>query len=351
MEIKLSKYKFSDEGINHFKNEYIVVDSKFERPENQYLGFDSCTFQFTSTGRLSLDNVDIKNCIFQGVIDLETFDSKEEQLKIINCKVQTLKFTQQFKGILILNSTLRHFTDESITGKLMISNSNLIDFKIFGITSTIHLVQTVFQTEKDRNSIFGKKIILEAICNKVTFDDVKINPFYLATKCYDKSTLDITRATLVDDWSKLRKRYAGLSLFIIFLLTFLFFLPILTHSFFLLTLTKLNNAPINFENVPLWKALLYGGKTGWQAFGYSLLTFILLFYNIGRLYLTITVSKLREEENFLKDANFSLVSIHPDKIKTLLKIDRILSILFWISIGYSCLKLFDTLLISVPTFR
>jgi hypothetical protein len=97
--------------------------------------------------------------------------------------------------------------------------------------------------------------------------------------------------------------------------------------------------------------LLFGGKKGWQALGYSVLTFVLLAYNIGRLYLTIKVSKIREEESFLKDVNFSLASIHPDKINTLLIIDKILSILFWISIGYSCLKLLDALLISVPALK
>ncbi len=200
-------------------------------------------------------------------------------------------------------------------------------------------------------SFWDKTIRLSAKCDKVVFDNVKINPFYLATKCADKSTLDLTRATLTDNWSKLRKKYAGVNLFIVLVLTFIFFLPLLTQSFFLLLSSKIDASLLPFQRVPLWEALLFGGKVGNAAVLYCSLTIVLIVYNITRFLMTLSIARLREEESFLRDSNFQLVSIHPEKYKTQLVIDKVLKILLWLSIIYSGLKLYDTLQIQVPLFH
>lgn len=67
--------------------------------------------------------------------------------------------------------------------------------------------------------------------------------------------------------------------------------------------------------------------------------------------MTISISKLQQEEKFLKDANFHLISIHPNKLRIHIKIDRFLNIIFCISAAYSLLKLIDTLFIMVPAFN
>ena len=102
------------------------------------------------------------------------------------------------------------------------------------------------------------------------------------------------------------------------------------------------------EQVPLWESILYGGKHGWAAFGYSVLTVILITYNALRIYMTISIAKLREEERFLGDSNFQLVSIHPEKFKVQLWVDRYLKYFFYVSTLYACFKIWDTLHIMVP---
>lgn len=65
--------------------------------------------------------------------------------------------------------------------------------------------------------------------------------------------------------------------------------------------------------------------------------------------MTVTIARLREEEIFLKDSNFNLVSIHPEKIKVQVKLDRILNRLLIVSLLYTAYKLISALSIEVPS--
>ena len=96
---------------------------------------------------------------------------------------------------------------------------------------------------------------------------------------------------------------------------------------------------------------VFGGKEGWLAFGYAVLTGVLAFYNITRLRLTMKIAKLKEEETFLRDSGFNMVSIDPHKYERQLRWDKVLTWMLIVSSVYACMKLIDTLLILVPVYN
>jgi hypothetical protein len=339
-------------SYNVLRFQDIIIEGQTSLTENRNCPvYDSCKFIFRESGEYLIDGVTIQNCSFIGLENLHYFPTNAGRLTIRNCKkFYDNRITKEFRIIEIENCELANFNDDSISTQFVMTKSEIKDFVIKGSCESLHLSDVRFLSSLHRHSTWDKVIIKSAKCFKTIFDNVRINPFYFATKCDDKSSLDLSRSTLIDNWSRLRKKYAGLSLFIVFFLTFLFFLPLFTHSFFLLTLKKVESQFYEAKTIPLWEALLFGGKTGWTAIGYATLTMILLIYNIGRIYMTVSIARLREEEMFLKDSDFNLVSIHPEKYKKQLLLDKVLSIMFWISIGYTLLKLVDTLLIKVPAF-
>ncbi|MBL4559675.1 MAG: hypothetical protein JKX79_01695 [Labilibaculum sp.] len=336
-------------------NIVFIVDTNFTKQGGGKYIFKNCEFLFTEKGLIRFDNCIIENCVFIGINDLELYSkekNKENGNILINqCEhFKNNRFKGVFRNLSFSHTNIVNLIDDSICIKTTFSSLKITNAKINGQCNQLIFNYSKFITSKGNVSIWNKIILDGAKCDKAIFDNVRVNPFYLATKCDNKASLDLSRATLIDDWSRLRKKYAGISLFIVFILTFLFFLPLLTQSFFLLLTSKINSTIVEFNSTPLWKALLFGGKENLSAFLYFCLTIVLILYNSGRLWMTISIAKLREEENFLKDSNFQLVSIHPEKLKTQLIVDKLLNFMFWISFVYSIFKLIDTLSIQVPIF-
>lgn len=314
--------------------------------------FENCTFNLYSGAILNSNNSSFTGTSFVSKSEKQQHKPK---LNILGSLVFfDVSINGEFEKIDLNWVKANILIDISKTKNFVILNSEICNFFIEGEAETIQIEDSYFTSKKqkektkDNHSIWNKKIIKNAVCNNTIFHNVRVHPFYLATKCKNKSTLDLTGAELIDDWSSLRKRYSGLSLFIVFLLSLSFFLPLITQSFFLLLSNKIDPGVVNFSKSPLWEVLLYGGKEGWERALYAILTSILTIYNLLRIYMTISIARLREEEKFLSDSNFQLVSIHPDKFITQRFIDKVLKILFWISFIYAMIKFKDTLFISVP---
>lgn len=348
MKIRLSQTP--QKSNEKYENQHIIVDTEYQKFGNGNLTFKNCTFSFENSGHLILANCGVESCKFEGLYNLHEYKTDRGVLEIIACK----KFIgnillNQFRKIKISNSILEEFIDLSTSTEYEIETSDFRSFSIEGETEKALISETTFNSEKKWNSIWNKLIVKTISCSNIIFGEVKINPYHFATKCADKSTLDISRATLIDDWSRLRKEYSGTRLYIILFLTFIFILPILTHSFFLLTVSKIEPT-ILFDKIPLWEALIFGGKEGLYSIIYSTLTLILLVYNYGRFHVTMSIAKLREEENYLIQSNFNMVSISPKKYQHLLKWDKYLKILWYLSIALSVLKLWDTITILVPNY-
>jgi len=333
-----------------YENQHIIVDTLYQKHGNGNLIFKNCTFSFEESGHLILVNCAVESCKFEGLDNLHNFKTDRGILEIKSCKIFIGNvISYQFRTINISNSVLEEYIDLSTSTEYYIETSDLRSFVIEGETEKALLKETTFNSAKKWNSIWNKLIVKTISCSNTIFGEVRINPYYFATKCADKSTLDISRATLIDDWSRLRKEYSGTRLYIILLLTFIFVLPILTHSFFLLAVSKIEPTMF-FNKIPLWKALLFGGKEGLYSIVYSMLTLLLLIYNYGRFHITMSIAKLREEENYLIQSNFNMVSISPKKYQHLLKWDKYLKVLWYLSIVLSILKLWDTITILVPNY-
>lgn len=347
--IKVS-IKSSDEyfknNISSFEGETIFVDNLLNKSN---VTFKNCSFLLKPEGSIQLSDCEIENCRFFGLKSFDDLlDNKNYLIISRPKKFDSNSISRVFRTISLKDGKVKNLVDHSSTSsKTSLSKLKVYDSFIMGSCNILNIEDFYF-SKRTGKSYWNKAISIQANCMNAVFDDTKIDPFFLATKCSNKSTLDITRATLTDDWSRLRKKYAGVSLFIVFILTLFFFLPLITESFFLLLSTKIDSSLVPFNKAPLWKVLLFGNKNGTSAIIYLILTIVLLIYNIGRFWMTISIAKLREEENFLKDSSFQLVSIHPEKYKIQKYVDSILSYLFWISLIYSILKLIDTLKIEVP---
>lgn len=311
--------------------------------------FKDCSFEIIDSCELYISHTTLTNCKIHGLSDLES--DLSNIVTIDNSILNNLDLIYKFQRISISHSELNNLIDISFCETFILADSKVFDFFIRGECSFLNISNSYFGFIKRNDSVWNKSILKHAVCKKTIFHKVQVNPFYFSVKCDDKSSLDMSSSSLIDDWSRLRKKYSGVSLFIVFLLTFLFFLPLITHSFMLLLYAKLNFLTKEVEMVPLWQSILYGGKSGWTAFGYSILTIILFSYNIIRIYLTISIARLREEEKFLSDSNFQLVSIHPEKYKVQLWYDKILNILIYVSVIYAIFKILDTLTILVPSLK
>ena len=344
--------KSSDEYFKHdvssLIGEDIIIDNLLNKNN---VSFKNCSFLFKQGGSIQLNYCKVENCRFFGLSSFDDLIENKNYLIINSPEVfNNNSISRIFKSINITNGDVKNLVDYSESSNLILSKLDVYDSIIKGSCNVLSISDFYF-SKRTNKSYWNKAIFIKATCQNVTFDETKIHPFFLATKCSDKSTLDLTRATLTDDWSRLRKKYSGISLVIIFVLTFVFFLPIITEALVLILTAKIDSSVLPYKEVKLWKLLLYGGKEGFAAVTYSILTVMLLIYNIARFIMTISIDKLREEERFLKDSNFQLVSIHPEKYKFQLFFDNILKYLLWFSIIYAISKLYDTLQILVPVLN
>ena len=344
MRIKLSEYISKNPTITVIAGKKFLIDKNIDHFILEISEFKDCDFELNESGTARFEKCTISDCSFKG--------SKAKTLTFQHCpNISNIELTGHFSQVTFTSCTLKGLVDNSNSPLLQFQRTTVIDSQIGGKCSKLVLFESNFKSTKLNKASWNKQVDVQVQCTNSTFNKIKLNPYYLATKCDDKSSLDLSGAMLIDDWSRLRKKYAGINLIIVFLLTLIFFLPLITKSFVLLLAAKIDPDLMSFERVQLWEAILFDGKEEtFSRISYIVLTFVLLLYNIGRLWLTISIAKLKEEEQFLNDSNFQLVSIHPEKLKNQLFVDRILNWMLVISIAYSAMKLVDTLMIQVPIF-
>ncbi len=319
--------------------------------------FTNCEFQISSKEVVRFSKSMFHNCNFVG--SSGDFNVQLPTLILKDCIVFKSEFNMCFRALNIAESVIDQLNDKSdakifqITSESKLSNS-VIKGRCKNLIMSDCLIEGQWKGSKNvhkkakKKAIWDKEIQLKADCSNTVFRQINVNPYYLTTKCHDKSSLDLSDANLVDNWSTLRKEYSGLSLFIVFLLTLFFLLPLLTKSF-VLTLAAKTPLMATMDSTPLYQLLLFGGETGIYAIINCILTLFLLTYNLIRVYLTISIAKLREEENFLADSNYQITSISPNKYRMQWKLHRLMRYFLIISILYSIYKIFVALSIEVPS--
>lgn len=344
MNINFGEHLAENPTVVGFKDMNFDITSQVS--VNMNVEFRNCRFYFHKGSVITANHVFFINCDFIG----EEQQHNNETLSGFHfqkCNLEDCRISKIFKSIRFYECSLTNFEDFSSSYIFRLQDCVVENFKIKGECKKLELYSTVFNSNTVRGT-WDKKVVIDAVCRKTIFDNVELNPFYFATKCDDKTSLDLSSAILIDNWSRLRKEYSGLNLLIVLFLSILFFLPIITKSYFLMLTSKAEILALGIQKITLGEALLFGGKESYSAFIYFFFTMALIVYNALRIWMTLSIAKLREEEMFLSDSNFKLVSIHPDKYQTQLLIEKILKVLFWFSIIYSVLKLKDTLLIEIP---
>jgi uncharacterized protein YjbI with pentapeptide repeats len=347
MNLDLSTYLAENPNVTSIADKNFEITRRVDLKDD--IVFENCRFCFLKNSSFISRSLNFEKCVFIGKEELHEYKG-QINIQFSECNLNNCRLSGNIPYINFSNCKLNDFKDTSISSQYVLNNhSYLKNFTINGECGILNLDSTVFNSAKFKG-IWDKKIIRNASCKKTIFDNSDVNPFYFATKCDDKKSLDLSNARLTDDWSRLRKNYTGMSLFIVFFLSILFFLPIITQSFFLLMASKIDVSLLQIDKITLAEYLFFGGKNGFGAVVYFIFTCALLVYNTLRIWMTLSIAKLREEEKFLSDSNFQLVSISPGRYQKQLIIEKILKILFWVSILYSTLKLKDTLLIEVPFF-
>jgi hypothetical protein len=330
-----------------FNDTTFNINTKIQTISN--VSFINCNFILSINACVNLNNCTIKNCKIQSIGELEELQFRCPIFNISDSDtIENINVIGFFKTFSIQKSNCRWLRDTSTSNSIHYTSSTIQSFIIKGKCNKLNINNTIFSSTFNKNGFWNKEIRISGECENTIFDHVRVNPFFLSTKCKSKESIDLSSAIIIDNWSMLRKKYSGLSLVIVFLLTFLYVLPLITRSFFLIMASKVD--PISFQGskIPLWESLIFGGNDGLMAVLYASLTMILLFYNFGRIWMTLSISKIREEEKFLNDCKFQLVSVNPEKYQMELKIDKLLAVLFWFSLIYSVIRLIETLFINVP---
>ena len=199
-----------------------------------------------------------------------------------------------------------------------------------------------------------------------------------------RDTLDIHKATVIDKWLELRKHYTGTGLLWIVLFAIVFILPyavrvsmystttplvpiqssVLIDAFFDYTSAFFDEDPlliiddelIEIRTQSLFTALFIGPYE-------SLLSKILYFassslviiYNFLKFYMTMTLSRLREEEEYLTLYKFQVTRPADSSLTWFYNIDfytvhKICNFLFWGTVMVSGFKIFELLTVCVIKF-
>jgi hypothetical protein len=375
--VDLQEFFATDQDPNQpIENIKFKVSTRYNQPL-PYI-FINCDFIFSSNSAATFQKHAFNNCKFIGIFSNVKFKKEGPHRKLLlsfsNCTLTSSSLINYFGQINIVSTEVDCLTDLSETNVFQTNSCEITNSKISGICNTLQLDSTrVTKSSEAKNHLtslfdkiswskketlpcfWDKEVTQTAIFRSAIFDKTSLNPYYFSTKCKDKSTLDLSGAIFIDDWSKLRKKYSGLSLFIVFLLTITFFLPFVFETIGLLISTKLTNLSMSkfaeIPTTPLWQLLFFGGREGTAKLVYCATTSLLVLYNITRLLLTISIAKLREEEQFLSDAGFQSVSPHPNKYTYHKKVDKYLTIVFWFALLISIYKTYDAFLVQVPVLK
>lgn len=420
-------YNYSTENKNH-QDKHFKVDGLSTWQGHR---FEGCIFYFDyDSTEVIFASCELTNCFFLSV-ENDKSDQKRYNQKITINKSELVNISLKgvFNAIQISNCPkIEIFNDYSICKtSYHLTSSKVRDFRISGECDTLNILKSDFTASpltlsfpykihsyilnylpkifirlyklllsKSTNnalatdsvlgskSVWLKEIKSTSIINDAHFRNVAVDPYYFSVTAEEKNRVNMTQATFIDSWLQLRKDYSGVRMYIVLLLSIMFFLPIITESFVLMSASKItpvNPMPDerNIENdttklyypiknwvdqkirkkirgwIPETKPMKLGhiiflGKSddAFYMFAHCALTLVLLFYNLSRIWMTFRIAKIREEERFLLDAGYSKVTPHNVKYSSLIEFSKWLRVILGISVIYACVKLLIALNIVVP---
>ncbi|MBK8927283.1 MAG: hypothetical protein IPM74_15540 [Crocinitomicaceae bacterium] len=391
----VSEYFRVNSHIREHKSITFLIDETIDLSEHS---FENCDFFWQDEPKqFNFIKSTLNNCQFYGAEEKIAGNKWTGIVEFNNCIGNTITLNGKFHSIKFSNCrALDSLIDNSESLTYKIEDSEFWSFNITGKSKRVELRRSVFRSNENNiswrskildwtsqnlpffitriifpifkqrgeqknklavyTSMWNKEIELQTIIDNSHFKNALINPYFFSVTCNDKDSVNLTQATFIDNWSKLRKGYSGVRLYIVLLLSLAFFLPLIVESLLLIlgSQMEIEGKPWEkyFSMTPLWKVLLFGkALTTKGMIINAVLTVVLLFYNVIRMTMTFRIAKLREEEKFLLDAGYKKVSPHPNKYKKLLAWSKWLTLILFISVLYALWKVFTALLILVPVLK
>lgn len=349
--------------------------------------FADCEFRFTDHIEVHFSQCTFIRCKFKGQSNFENINRVKTRLLIGNAiEISDCLFLDGFSDLSISNTTLTNCEITSKTNRLTIGNSTCSNVDFLGESNELSLVYCHVESEFFIKNLLGfdlkkrgwfekflnnnnltKEVLSKIISYQskavwdfdikrkgrfdvVSFSKIQVDPHNIITKVKDKSTLDLSDADIVDSWSKLRMKYSGFNLYVVLLLTIGFFAPLIINYSILISISDTMLSKFDFFNTKttVFEMIIFGGKQGNEKIVFGVLTIILFLYNLIRIIVTFRVAKLKEKQSILNDSNFSVSTIHPNKLISLMFWDRILSFALYVSVFYTLYKVWIGMNMVVP---
>lgn len=229
-----------------------------------------------------------------------------------------------------LRTKLRNIEFKGVEGRLTITNAALTDCHVSGKLERGHFAKcdlhncriaptaSSWTENETTHTAMSRKTGLWQVnargrlsLKEVTFEKLTVDSEVIANQCEDRSSVDIQNAAVDNEWEVLRDNYTGTLLAFHLLFLAAFVAPLFSKmaaaagvAGFAYQAQALGL--VKWPMVPVWEVLLFGfygtdSTIGWT---HALLTIGLLIYNMARIYLTVTIVKLRAREEHLQQQDF-----------------------------------------------
>ena len=242
-----------------------------------------------------------------------------------------------------------------------------VDFYAPGVTfDKCHFTPVVerWQTRHAtfRDSFWSPEITREAELPSAQFYGSTVVVGDWTNVCTRKNEINLQTARHIrDEWADLKTEYTGVRLYIILILTVAFLLPYLGKAWVLsLAAGALRDTGVVIKWLPLWQVVIFPPG---QTFVEAVLATLLITYNVGRVWLTFFVARLRVRETHLLNSGFTAARpplsrrrirmpflSTPARLSPLLAVHRVLGFLFYVSVISATLRSLAFLLQDVPVF-
>lgn len=255
-------------------------------------------------------------------------------------------FAGSFSMISIHGMRIRELYEFAEVETFKVSASVIRDSKFVGRVTTCEIEHSEFD-----GGTWMPEIHKTARVYQVRFDGTRIDIATLLNSCDDRNSIDVHKARILDKWAEMRNSYTGSRLVFVLLLTFVFILPYLAKTGYLVLLSKIEHSVpfVNPAETSLWRALLVGHRSGLNAILYGLLGITLLYYNLVRFVLTMICAKMREQEQQLQMYGFSRVrpSENGTFFNSLWSLHRLQGVLFYLVIATALWRTYEALTIRL----
>ena len=266
----------------------------------------------------------------------------------------------EFKGVEgRLQLTNAVLTDVQVTGKLESGTFTRCEFhncRLAPLTSSWIESETTHTAMSRKTGLWQVNARGRLSLKEVTFETLTVDSEVIANQCEDRSSVDIQNAAVDNEWEVLRDNYTGTLLAFHLLFLAAFVAPLFSKMAAAAGVAGFAYQAqaiglVKWPMIPVWEVLLFGfygtdSTVGWV---HALLTIALLIYNMGRIYLTVTIVKLRAREEHLQQQHFRRArpAAYKYALKTLVH-KMLMKPLLLLAVIAALWKVWDAIRIQIP---